>query len=311
MNNRQRRVRAIELTLTPREVVLVWLRNALQGTMEEAVRQWPPPRGAVANEVLRTVRESMKGQPDPLVERAILQARREADLLYLLVVNANTAVLEGWYQRQREYIFLLGYLSAEIRGNLTKDRVEILRLVVLTFIKPVIILDTAVAQLVTERLSQPVLFRDSEAKLAGQLQMATELSTWFNKLAHVVGVAEIDLEQLRNSVRSAAEEQIAIWEKLALVTTEDLFGSPEAARAALDQCFLLCGPNSGEPKLVEVSINTAGEITGSYIDANNVCHGFVYDAEETRTEFDAPGAGTDGERVQPRTQVAAANGVRA
>ena len=76
MSSRQRRVRAIELTLTPQEAVLVWLRSAMQGTMEEAARAWPPPRGAVENLVLRNVRESMKGEPDPVVERAILQARR-------------------------------------------------------------------------------------------------------------------------------------------------------------------------------------------------------------------------------------------
>jgi hypothetical protein len=54
----------------------------------------------------------MKGQPEQLVERAILQARQEADLLYQFVVNANMAVLESRAQGEREYIFLLGYLSA-------------------------------------------------------------------------------------------------------------------------------------------------------------------------------------------------------
>jgi hypothetical protein len=45
MNSRQRRVRAIELTLTPQQVVVVWLRNALQaGTFEEGARHSPPYR---------------------------------------------------------------------------------------------------------------------------------------------------------------------------------------------------------------------------------------------------------------------------
>jgi hypothetical protein len=108
MKNRQRRLKAIELSLTPKQVVVVWLRNALQaGTSEDA-----SPRGAVANAVYHTVRNSMKGQPEQLVERAILQARQEADLLYQFVVNANMAVLESRAQGEREYIFLLGYLSA-------------------------------------------------------------------------------------------------------------------------------------------------------------------------------------------------------
>jgi hypothetical protein len=95
MKVRQRRVRAIELSLTPQQVILVWLRNALQaGTFEEAARHSPPYREAIANSVYRCVRNSMKGQPEALVERAVRQARREADLLYLLVVKVNAGILE-------------------------------------------------------------------------------------------------------------------------------------------------------------------------------------------------------------------------
>jgi hypothetical protein len=65
--------------------------------------------------VLHTVQNSMKGQAEQLIERAVLQARREADLLYNLVVGANGEVIENRAQREREYMFLLGYLSAEIQ----------------------------------------------------------------------------------------------------------------------------------------------------------------------------------------------------
>jgi hypothetical protein len=111
MNSHQRRVRAVELTLTPREVVLVWLRNAFQaGTLEELVRvrHSPPDRIAVANAVYDTVRNSMKGQPEPLVERAIRQAQREADLLYLLVIYANMAVLEERGAPKARALLLVG-----------------------------------------------------------------------------------------------------------------------------------------------------------------------------------------------------------
>jgi hypothetical protein len=146
MNDRQRRVRSIELTLTPREVVLVWLRDAMQaGTIEENARHSPPHRGAIANTVLHIVQTSMKGQPESLIEQAILQARREADLLYLLIVKANMAALEGWPQRRREYVFLLGYLTAEMNEKTTKNRVQTLRLAVLAFLKSVIMLDASIA----------------------------------------------------------------------------------------------------------------------------------------------------------------------
>ena len=185
MKSRQRRLKAIELSLTPQQIVVVWLRDALHaGTLEEGVRHSPPYRGVVANAVFRTVTESMKGQPEELIEPAIVQALQEADLLYGLAVNANWRVMENWSQREREYVFLLGYLSAELRGNLTKERVEMLRPAVLLFIEPVTILDAAISQLVAERLNgQPVLFRDCEVKLKEQLQMAERLSELFNFLA--------------------------------------------------------------------------------------------------------------------------------
>ena len=249
MASRQRRVRAIELTLTPQEIVLVWLKNAMEaGTFEEAARHSPPPRGTVANTVYRNVRESMKGQPDPLVERAILQARREADSLYRLVVNVNMAALEGWEERRREYVFLLGYLSAEIHGRAPKNRVEQpLRLVVLVFLRSVIMLEAAIARVAAERLNgEPMLFRDCSVKLEEQVQMAERVAEIFNFLARSVGAAEIDLEQLRKSLQSETDRQVSIWNSLARVETLSAFGSVEEMHAAMDQVFLLCESKSGE-----------------------------------------------------------------
>jgi hypothetical protein len=248
MKSRQRRVRAIELTLTPHEVVLVWLRNAFQaGTFEEGDRQSSPYRGAIANEVLRTVRNGMKGQPEPLIERAVIKGRQEADLLYNLVVNANSAVLEGNVRRERECIILLLCLSAEMHGKAPKDRVQRLRLAVLMFLESVITLDAAIAQVVAERLSgQPVLFRDCSVKLDEQLQMAQELSEHFNFLARAVDADEINLEELRNSLQSETDRQVSIWVRLAHVQALDLFGTEKETLAAMEQSLLLFKSNCGE-----------------------------------------------------------------
>ncbi len=124
-----------------------------------------------------------------------------------------------------------------------------MRLAFLMFIEPVIILDAAIAQLVAERLNgQPVLFRDTAVKLAEQLQMAADLSTWFNQLAVEVGAAEIKLEELRNSLKSEIDRKIAIWFNYGRVTMLSLFGETDEKQAAMDQVFLLCEPKSGEGK---------------------------------------------------------------
>jgi hypothetical protein len=248
VKSRQRRLRAIELSLTPQQIVVVWLRDALQaGTWEDGARHSPPYRSAVANAVFRAVTVSMKGQPEELIERAVLQARREADLLYMLVVHANTAVLESAIQREREYVFLLGHLGAEMNGSPTKDTVHILRLTVLIFLKSVIVLDAAIAQLVAGQLTgQPALFSDSEVQLAEQLEMATKLSTWFNKLAAQVCIAEINLERLRDSLQSEIDRQISVWVGLSRAVMLSLFGTTEEVHAAIDQGFLLGERKSDE-----------------------------------------------------------------
>jgi len=51
------------------------------------------------------------------------------------------------------------------------------------------------------------------------------------------------------------------------------------------------GTNSQQGTAVS-SINAAGDITGVYVDANNVVHGFVLPAGGTLTKFDVPAAGT-------------------
>jgi hypothetical protein len=180
-----------------------WLRDAVQaGTFEEGSRHSPPYRGVIANEVFCSVRNAMKSQPELQVERAVFQARREADLLFNLVVNVNLEVIESEKQRAREGTFLFGYLSAEIRGKATKDRVQTLRLSVLMFLESVIILDAAIAQVAAERLiGQPVLFRDTAAKLEEQLKMVTDLTTWFNEAAVKVASAQIDLEEVRDNLQ--------------------------------------------------------------------------------------------------------------
>ena len=241
MKSNERRLRTIYLSLTPQQIVVVWLRNALQaGTLEEGVRHSPPYRSAVANAVLETVRDSMKGQDESLIERAVLQARQEADLPYILVINANVEVTESRLQLGREYIFLLALLGAELRGKTTEQSIETLRLAVLMFLESVIILDAAIAQITAERLSgQPLLFRDTAIKLAEQLQMASVLSAWFNELASEVGAAEINLEELRNSLQSETDRRISTWVILARVGMLSLFGKTEELHAAMDQYFLL------------------------------------------------------------------------
>jgi hypothetical protein len=248
MSNHKRRVRAIELNLTPKQIVILWLRNARQvGNFLEARLNPKSPREMIATHVSEAVRESMKGQSESLAQRAVLQARKEADSLYNLIVTINAAVFETRDQHERERIFLAGYLSAVINGKRTKDRIQYLRSAVLMCIEPVIILDAAINQVVAERLSgQPALFRDSEVVVAETLQIATDFSKWFNALADYVGATPINLEDFRSNLQAEIDRRIAIWVNCASLTSIASMGKPEEINSALTRHFLLIDREAGE-----------------------------------------------------------------
>jgi hypothetical protein len=240
MKNRHKRLKVIELSLTPKQIVAVWLKNAIgAATYLETGRRSPPPRGTIANKVLNVVQNSMKGQADALVERAVLQGRQEADLLYQLIVNANMAVLESRPQREREYIFLLlACIGIATKGEISKERVENLRSAILMFIEPILILDGAIAGVVSEHLDgQPVLFRDCAVELREQLQMGEKLSEQFNRLARALKIDKLDLVQLHCNLQSEIDRRLSNWARLGHIEMLNIFGSVEQMYASMDQLY--------------------------------------------------------------------------
>jgi hypothetical protein len=69
--------------------------------------------------------------------------------------------------------------------------------------------------------------------------------------------------------------------------------SPEGALTEFDAPDAGTGSYQGTgcPSDCQVGLNDAGTIAGTYVDANNVFHGFVRSAKGVISEFDAPGAG--------------------
>jgi hypothetical protein len=90
-----------------------------------------------------------------------------------------------------------------------------------------------------------VLFCDCTVKLAEQLQMATDLSTWFNRLAVEVGAAEINLEDLRTGLQPEMDRRVAASVYFARLEMLGTFGKAEEMQAAMVRSLLLAEPNSG------------------------------------------------------------------
>ena len=94
---------------------------------EEGASRSPWPRSVTANSLARVVRTALKGEPEAVIERGILQGRQVADTLYCLAVELNDQVQRQYYDSEREFIFLLGYFAAIMGCSLRSISEEQLR----------------------------------------------------------------------------------------------------------------------------------------------------------------------------------------
>jgi len=108
-----KRVSRIEVALTPKQAVMLWLSQEQQGrTSVEICRdllQLPrsaAPRSKVGAQVAMAIRTAMKGQDSERIAQAVRQARMEADFLLLLINRANFLVLDDKQVRWLKIVLL-------------------------------------------------------------------------------------------------------------------------------------------------------------------------------------------------------------
>jgi hypothetical protein len=236
MNKQQRRVKDLELSLTPLQAVLLWLKRAqtAAGYMDGGLES-PPPREILAKSVSRATRNSMKGHPEPAVEQAIQQARQQADLLYQLVVQANSSILGDAYETRKSLMLVSGHLQATI--CVPEDRIKEsgliprLRLSLTLVLENFLITEEACSRISSERLEgQDVLFPDTRRELSEQIQVMKMLSDCFNEGATDFGEDGIDWEQIRTSIQPDVDQQVANWVDLARTDMLLAYGKPDSWR---------------------------------------------------------------------------------
>ena len=214
MKSRQRRLKTIELTLTPYQNVLLWLTNAVKGTFEDGMHQ--APRSVIANSVLKTITHSMKGESDAVVERAVLQGRQEADVLFNLVITVNDRVLTSTSERIREYLLLRQYLRGMTYINVGPHSEEELRTTVLFVVEEALLLEGAISQVCAEHFgSQSILFSDSILKLKEQLDLANKVLGYFNLIAQKLNFKELTADSIREELGPYKAQQASRWMGLA------------------------------------------------------------------------------------------------
>jgi hypothetical protein len=97
---KQRRLIRIEAVLSPKQAVLLWLRQEHQGKTSEEYVRWllskPPsfaPRPRVEKQVVDAIRAAMRGQEPTRIRQAVRQGQMQADFLILLVNRINAVIL--------------------------------------------------------------------------------------------------------------------------------------------------------------------------------------------------------------------------
>src|SRR5229473_2919526 len=122
---KQKRLTRIETSLTPKQAVLLWLRQEHQGrTSTEYLRymmQRPPsarPRARVETQVVDAIRAAMRGQETGRIHQVVRQGQMHADFLILLVSRTNSVVLDDSRCRWLQIALLHEQLrSAALSGD--------------------------------------------------------------------------------------------------------------------------------------------------------------------------------------------------
>jgi hypothetical protein len=210
--------------------------DALKGTYEDGARQLSAPRVVIADSISRGIRSSLKGQSGALVERAIRQAHREADLLYMLLVHINAAVQESIEPRRRECLLLIGYLKALEYGPITSVLEDQLRTLTLMLVEEILLVDCAISQVRAEQFDgHPLLFSDSAIKLKALLDIARIVLDYFNRWARRLSFRKLSAEEICQKLRPAIDKQVGRWTSVARGYTLAAFGEVGELRAHLDE----------------------------------------------------------------------------
>ena len=179
----------------------------------------------------------MKGYPQPVIEKAVLQARQEADSLYMLIVEVNVQILTD-VALSNVYSPLV---IRHFRAAITQDTINVgfireLRLSLVQIVEDLLVAEGSALQVTTEYLNgQEVLFSDTSDALAKQMQFAEELIDSFNSVARLVRVSLIDLETLRDSISSRVDQQVVSWRNTARLEMLATFGEGDSWRVAMGQ----------------------------------------------------------------------------
>jgi len=231
VNHFQTRLRTIEVKLTPSQVVLLWIKSAIRGTYEEGAFRPVLPRTVIANSIASILRSALKGEPEAVIDRGILQGRQEADTLFCLMVEVNAQVHRQSLESDREFTFLLGYFSRTMGSDVRSISEKQVRALTLFFVTPILVLQGAICRISTAQFAgQPILFSDSAARLQEQMDSVDGAFAIFNSIAERTEFGKLSKEQISESLSAEIDQKTSDLLTLARGTMLGAFGEPTDLR---------------------------------------------------------------------------------
>jgi hypothetical protein len=243
----KKRLTRIETSLTPKQAVLLWLRQEHQGrTSMEYLRnmmQRPPsarPRARVETQVVDAIRAAMRGQETSRIHQAVRQGQMQADFLILLVSRTNSVIVDDsrcrWLQMALLYEQLRNAaLSGDDAKALSKWAVRLRGVVT-----DVCALRAASA-LIRDRYfdGECILAKDAIEDLEQQAEMLQTMLHNHDRVVIEAGQPEFatDSDKLQKTINELASQRADFIVALAKSKTLDDFGE-EASDAILNPYIL-------------------------------------------------------------------------
>ena len=248
MINNQKRLTRIETSLSPKQAVLLWLRQEHHGrTSMEYLRdmfQQPPsarPRARVETQVVDAIRAAMKGQEAARIHQAMRQGQMYADFLILLVSRTNSVIMDDSRCRWLQIALLHEQLrNAALSGHdakaLNKWAVRLRGVVT-----DVCALQAA-SELIRDRYfdGECILLKDAIEDLQQQAKIVQTMMHNHDRVVIEAGQPEFatDSDKLQKTVNELASQRADFIVALAKSKTLDDFGEEETADAILKPYIL-------------------------------------------------------------------------
>jgi hypothetical protein len=240
---KQKRLIRIEASLTPKQAVLLWLRQEYQGKTSQEYVQWlvrrpagAAPRCRVERLVVDAIRVAMKGQEPYRINQAVRQGQMQTDFLILLVNRTNSVILDesrcGWLQIALLYERIRSAKVSDDEEKAVNEWAASLR----NFAIERLSLQVA-SEMIRDRYfdGECILLKDTVEDLEQQIEMVRHMMDSYDRVVVETdhpGLAT-DYDNLRIAVSERASKRAGYVIALAKFKMLDDFGEHEAANAVL------------------------------------------------------------------------------